>query len=131
MSEEAQQGNPLAEAQRAAENRTRYTFKVPPKARMRESDPTSVTLVEITMKEQQEATRTAQANKVQVGLEMLKFAVVEADGKPLSWKGNEREIWLDQVSPKVRTLLLQAFNHIHAPADEDEADFLASMTAQA
>lgn len=131
MSEEAQKGNPLAEAQRAAESRTRYTFKVPTKARMRETDPTSVTLVEVTLKEQQDATRVAEANKIPAGIEMLKHAVVEADGKKLTWANGEREVFIEQLSPKVRTLLLQAFNHIHSPADEDEADFLGSMTAQA
>lgn len=128
MSEVTGAGNPAGETLSA--HRTRYKFKIPEGARIKDTDPKEVVLVEVLLSEQKEATRVAEASKSAPGFELLKHAVVEVDGRPLTWAGDEKTRFVDGCSSRVRTLLLSAFTHIHSPTAEDEKDFLSSMAAQ-
>lgn len=133
MSDETQGGgNPVAEAVKQSANRTKYTFKVPEASRTWASDPSTITMVELTLNEEQQASKSARVKEDSVAYALAVRSLVGFDGKTLTWEGNEKERAVERCSPKVRALILQAFQKLHVPADKGEVDaFLDSMSAQA
>lgn len=107
-------------------SRPRFTFKVPESARLFPEDPTSVTLVPVTIEEEQMALKTSEANKTPLGHELAKMSVVAANGKALDWAGGERDSFFGKCSPPVRQLLMTAWSNVNVPKKEIEDDFLAS-----
>jgi hypothetical protein len=126
------QGQVQAEAARASAHRTEYVFTVPPTARVWSTDPGTITMVELTFNEEQAASQAAKSHGRNAIYSLATRSVVAFDGKPLTWEANERERAIESCGPKVRALILQAFQKLHAPEDKGEVDsFLESMTVQA
>lgn len=109
-----------------APSRPRFTFKVPESARLSQDDPTSVTLVPVTIEEEQMALRASEANKTPLGHELAKMSLVAANGKVLDWANGERDALFGKCSPQVRQLVLTAWSNVNVPKPEVEQDFLAS-----
>lgn len=112
--------------------RLKYDFTIPEKCRVREKDPTSVTLCEITSGEEEQAENIA-GEKSTAGkrlAEKIKFSLYAVDGKRVSHVDDEGTIYWDQWGSKVRRLLMMAFNEIHGTTDEDDDAFLKSKVVR-
>lgn len=101
----------------------RYTYKFPAAARLLETDPSSVTLVPLTLEQETHGNRLVEQSKN--FFDKILLAVVAVDGRTVNW--NEASSALDRMSPKVRDLIGRAYIHLHSPSDEESADFLGSV----
>lgn len=113
-----------------ADTRPRFTFEVPPKARLYETDPFQLTLTPLRVSDDLEATAIAAVsgyNAATLQLEQLRRSVVAVDGKPVDWSQPGGAEWIERTSPAVRELAIKAYNKIHTPAKDDADAFLASM----
>lgn len=114
--------NPAAAAAQLDTSRPRFTFRVPEETRSLPGDPSTVTLQMVTAGE--EAKIMESGGKTIVA---LRYSLVEADGKPISWDNGGRERFVEALSPKVRALLGLAYGKIHMPSDKSVDDFLGTM----
>jgi len=122
-------GNVMVEASAASASIPRYRFVIPDGARSRDTDPQSVVLQELTVSQEQAASRLGKEGAL-LGYELLKQSLVMVNDRPVTWKGGEKDRVIEGSSPRVRQLLLQAYGAVHSVADKDEKDFLASMSVQ-
>jgi hypothetical protein len=121
--------NPLSisgAAQTLAAQHPSYVFIIPATVRAWISDPTTVSLREITLAEEMSASQMASGG-FGFAYECLKHAVVSADGQPITWDEAGKERFLEGCSPRVRNLLVKAFSKLHEPAKKEEEDFFAEM----
>lgn len=110
--------------------RPRYSFTIPESARAFPSDPHQFIIVPITVSEEKQANEVAEGTKSPLIFELIKHAVVELDGRPLSWNGTERD-WIDRASPKVRELVFAAFAKVNKPDADEMKSFLDSLKMEA
>lgn len=116
--------------------RPRKTFVVPAKCRVFAADPSKVTLVPITAREEMDGARAAIARgggtDAALTHELCRRSVVAIDDKPINWGDagtTTAPEWIDATSPQFRRLLASAFLDVNRPNAADEADFLASGTS--
>jgi hypothetical protein len=92
-------------------------------------------VIELTVQEEMTSARMAGQDAVTVGIRNVMMAVRYITD---AQKGNQRELSLAdesaetfwaKMSPKVRTLLLQAYSRVHAPPPSAAEDFLGSCEA--
>lgn len=108
-------------------SRTKYTYNVPPTAEVATQ---TVTLVELTAEEEMMATRRARSDQIRLVFELVKASLIAIDGVELkSTDGSLDRVW-DKLHPKVRSFIMQAYNQVHAPRDEDVTTFLASRQVE-
>lgn len=128
------QASPLDPAQAAASRpkrqRPRFTYDIPKDVRTFEADPSTITLTPVTVEEEKMAIQAARANNTQVDHELLKLSLVEADGRPLDWAGGVRDDVFEGASPKVRQLMIEAWQDVNTPTREQTKSFLASRRAK-
>lgn len=110
--------------------RPRYTFTIPEAARAFPEDPHQFVMVPITVQEERDANLVADAAKTMVSYEYIKHAVIEVDGKALSWNGTGRD-WIERASPKVRELAVAAFARVNRSNEEEVKAFLAGVVVEA
>jgi hypothetical protein len=113
--------------------RPTYRFTIPEKARTFKTDPATFAMRPITAGEERRANEVAEGAKVPLAYELVRVAVCEVDGRPVSWDGREGSVspeWFDACSPKVRQLVMEAFASLNRPSEEDTAAFLASQTIE-
>lgn len=85
----------------------------------------------ITVAEESRANKISQSKggTGEFAYEVLKAAIIEVDGAPLTWDNGAKDIFIDSLSPRVRSLLLKAFERLHVPQESDLDDFFRSQTA--
>lgn len=91
-----------------------------------ETDPKTITLRQLTYAEELQALQAAENRKTSYQYEGAMRAVIEADGRPITWTNNEKETFFAGLSQAVRELVLRAFSKIALPTVRATADFLAS-----
>ena len=91
-----------------------------------DSDPTTVTLRQLTYAEELQALQAAETRRTSYQYEGAMRAVVAADGREITWTNNEKETFFSGLSQAVRELVLRAFTKIALPTVRATADFLAS-----
>jgi hypothetical protein len=104
----------------------RHTFTIPETAKEFASDPTTVVLRQLTYAEETQAFAAAELRKTSFNYEGAMRAMVEADGKAITWTNNEKEIFFSGLSNKVRDLVIRAFAKVALPTVGEANDFLAS-----
>lgn len=108
-------------------SRTKYTYNIPTGA---EVPTTSVTLVELTAEEEMMATKRSRNDPIRLAFELAKSSLINVDGVVLgAGDGSLDRVW-EKLHPKVRSFVMQAFNQIHAPREEDVSTFLASRQVE-
>ena len=95
-----------------------------------ETDPTSVTMRQLTFEEEQAALAASRLKNVDFSYEGAMRAVVAADGKPITWENDQKEQFFRGLSAQVRDLVVQGFQSISIPRSSQAADFLASETVE-
>ena len=105
----------------------RHTFTIPESEKGLATDPSSITLRELTYGEEMQAKRAAMnrgdANSID---ESAKRSIVAADGKLVTWEDEGIERFYGGLSQKVRELVQQGYVSISLPTDAGRAAFLAS-----
>ena len=104
----------------------RHTFTIPESAKELATDPTVVTLRQLTLDEEIQATTAAGVSGKPIIYESTMRAVVAADNVEITWTGDGKVRFFAGVSSKVRDLIIQAFGHISLPARKDSEAFLSS-----
>lgn len=98
-----------------------YTYKIPESAREWETDPKTVTIRSFPVGTELDA-MNALTNVNAMAYELLQRCTVRQDGKAVDQGTN----FIEQWSPKVRTLMTRAVNKRFLPTDKEVEDFLAS-----
>lgn len=90
------------------------------------TDPTTITLRQLTYAEELQALQAAETRKTSYQYEGALRSVVAADGRDITWTNNEKETFFAGLSQAVRELVLRGFSKIALPTVKATADFLAS-----
>ena len=90
------------------------------------TDPTTITLRQLTYAEELQSLQAAETRKTSYQYEGALRSVVSADGKEITWTNNEKETFFSGLSQAVRELVLRGFSKIALPTEKATADFLAS-----
>lgn len=117
-------------------SRPLITYTIPERFRQFPTDPTSVALRPLTVREELEAGKSALASSNPDGalsIELLRQSVFSVNGKQVDW-GTADPQWLEATSPRCREILLKAFLRVNRVTEskEDqaaEAAFFASEAA--
>ena len=110
-----------------ASDRVLFSFDIPETVK---GDVRSFGLVEITADEEILASRSAGGDKYRTAMELLKFAIREVNGKPVSIADGSADKALKGMLPKARQLLLAAYAEVHVPSEAESEDFLKTMRAR-
>lgn len=113
-----------------SDNRVRFTYTVP-EALARESGVSSVTMVHLTAMDEMGATKRAGMDAMRVAYELAKASLYALDGKGFSAVNSEKDIKWQAMHPKIRALVVQAYQRIHQPKEDDAVDFLGSEVVSA
>jgi hypothetical protein len=103
-----------------------HTFTIPESSRELPADPSTISLRQLTLGEEQQAMKAAEHRGVPFAYEGAMRALVAADGKELSWRDDQKPRFFGDVSDKVRELIIRGFNKVCMPTVKESADFLAS-----
>jgi hypothetical protein len=101
-----------------------HRFKVPKESG--EGTISSVGLVQLTITEEQQIGDAHAGKRTGLPLALAKATLVEVDGKAVTDANDSREIAWATMPPKVRSLVLMAYNKLHLPNDGDVDAFLLS-----
>ena len=101
-----------------------YTFVVPTKHAGRAK---KIGLVELTVHEELMAAKRAQGDSHRLAYELSMQALREIDGNPVSVGDGSAVKAFNDMGPKIRQLVMQAYVKIHAAEDDDAKDFLSSQ----
>lgn len=93
--------------------------------------PAKVGMRQLTAGEEIQVSRVGGFDLMKTQHEATKRSIVEIDGKKVDWgKGEVDELW-EACGPKVRTLLISAFNRISGATEEESNGFFDSMETRA
>lgn len=87
---------------------------------------TAIGLRTLTAEEELRASKAGRFDLMKANYEAVKLSIVEFDGKPVSNGEGAIDLFWNRVDPKVRSLLLQAYNKQTSPSVEETEDFFAS-----
>ena len=90
------------------------------------TDPTTVTLRQLTYAEELQALQASETRKTPYQYEGALRAIVAADGKEITWTNNEKETFFSGLSQACRELVLRGFSSIALPTVGATNAFLAS-----
>lgn len=86
--------------------------------------------VQLTSSEELQATKRSHNDMGRLAFEMAKQALVEVNGEKVNLRdGSSDAVW-NKMDPKVRTLAVAAFGHLHTPEEEDVNSFLKSQRVE-
>lgn len=106
-------------------------FEIPESSRTYPTDPKSVTMRPLTLREEMEAEKAAAAmggTRRAEAAELVRRMVVAVDDKPVDWgsTGPNGPEWYERCSPKVRDIIAGAYLPLNVPSEEERQAFLAS-----
>lgn len=104
----------------------KHAFTIPESVREFSTDPSSITIRQLTYAEETQAFAAAELRKTTFNYEGAMRSVVDADGKAITWTDNEKETFFAGLSNKVRDLVIRAFAKVALPTVREASDFLAS-----
>lgn len=109
------------------------TYTLPESARKEVADyemPTKIGMRALSADEELQAHRVGRAEYMRTQYDATKRSIAEFDGKAASYANGEVDKFWERCGPKVRSLLLQAYNRATSPVQEDEQSFFASAEIQ-
>lgn len=111
-------------------SRVVYAYTIP-KRIAKEAGVQSIGLIELTAREEMLAAKRSNGEQFNLAHSLVTSSLHMVNDVEVSiGDGSADRAW-ETMNPKVRNLVLQAFADIHAPEDEDTADFLASRQVKA
>jgi len=91
---------------------------------------TSIGLVELTASEELMATKRAGQDAFKLAYELAKQSLVEVNEQPVGLADGSVDKAFNEMGAKLRNLVLTAYAKLHAPNEEDSADFLRGGTVR-
>lgn len=104
-----------------------YTYTVPES--LGDVGARSVGLVELNAGEELMAAKRAMNNPIQLAYELAKEALRAIDGRPLSLGDGSTDVAWGAMCPKLRNLVMAAYNDLHSPEAAEVKGFLKSRQA--
>lgn len=86
----------------------------------------SIGLRVLTAEEELRASKAGRFDLNRINYEAVKLSIAEFDGKAIGNAEGEIDKFWNRVDPKVRSLLLQAYNKLTSPSLEETASFFGS-----
>lgn len=111
---------PLTKRERAL-----YVFDVPDKL-AHEVGIASVGIVELTTEEELMATRRAGNDPIRLAYELARQALVQVNGKTVTLADGSADKAWESAHPKLRGMLMRAYNEVNQPTNTDVDSFLKS-----
>jgi hypothetical protein len=102
----------------------KYRYLIPKSSRMKDADPSSVTLIELTLAQDLGAATALETDP----FAKIKMAIFAVNDKPLDWVSGGADRFFESVSAKVREHLVQAFIDVNQTSATEKESFLASKT---
>lgn len=103
--------------------RVKYEYTVPPSV---SEDIKTFAIHELTSDDELMATKRSRNEVARLAYELAKASLAEVNGKPVSLgDGSADKAW-DDMPPKLRSFVTQAYAECHVPSDEETADFRKS-----
>jgi hypothetical protein len=108
----------------AEKDRTIHTFTIP--ASLAHHDTKTVGLVELSTEEEMMAQKRAPNDVARMTYELTKASLREVNGKRVSLGDGSADRAWSSMHPKVRTLVVTAYNNLHNPSPDESRDFFSS-----
>jgi hypothetical protein len=106
-----------------------HVFKVPEKLQKLVKVKT-VSLYELSVEEEIMATGRAGQNLLQITYRCAEQALAAIDSRPVSLSDGTADVAYAKMHPKLRQLVVRAYNAIHNPEKDELDDFLGSQLAE-
>lgn len=103
-----------------------HTFTVPESLRNgNDPNPAKIGMQQLNADQELMASKSGKFDYMKAQYAACKLSIVEFDGKRLPPDETVDVFW-DKADPKLRSLLLQAYNKLSSPSDEEDAAFFKS-----
>jgi hypothetical protein len=106
-----------------------YTYTIPESLRT-EGGPSSLGLSLLTVDQELTASKIGRFDTMKTQYEAAKMAIAQADGKDVMNGDGAIDVLWEKVGPKMRALVLQAYNEISSANGEEEAAFFKSRSVK-
>lgn len=90
----------------------------------------SISLIELTAEEEVSAADRASSNKQRFAYELIKAFIVEVNGSPVTLADGSADSVLQNMSPKLRSLLTEQYARMHTATKKEEEDFFKSEVVE-
>ena len=111
----------------AKRNRAVYEYSIPESLGGGKAGiPLKVGLVQLTAEQELMASKIGRFDMTKAQYTAAKLSIVEMDGKPTDQADGGIDSFWDKCDPRVRSLMLQAYNKLSSPSKEEEESFFAS-----
>jgi len=121
------ESNPLKQFDEVKKHRVVREFTLPESLIGKDSiGPRKVALRQLSADEELMASKIGRFDIMRAQYAAAKLSIVELDGKPVHYADTVLEAFWERSDPRVRSLLLQAYNRLSSPTKEEEEDFFGS-----
>lgn len=104
-----------------------YTYNIPKSLRgEEEAGPSSIGLTQLTAGQELTAAKIGRFDLTAQQYAAAKLSIVQLNGKPINNNEGDVDKFWDKCDPKLRSLIMQAYNRLTTPAKEDEESFFTS-----
>lgn len=123
---QAEPGDFVAETAPTGPARPMHWYQVPESLRTGTTGKVieSITITEVTVRDEQLAMRVAGADETKRGFELIKMSLVEVNDQPCSYADGTADAWVSEMRPPLRELLILAYAEHHRPKEAEQAVFL-------
>lgn len=108
------------------DNRPRTTYTVPESMRDASKQPAKVSFRQLTADEELTASKAGKFDVMRSQYEAVKLSIVAVDGKPVSVADGTVDSFWEHADPRLRSLLIDAYNRLSSPTREESASFFKS-----
>jgi hypothetical protein len=108
------------------DSRARTTYTIPEELRDASKRPETVSLRLLTSDEELQASRAGKFDIMKSQYEATKLMIVALDGKPVSVADGSVDSFWERADPRVRNLLIEAYNRLSSPTRGQQDDFFKS-----
>lgn len=111
--------------------RETITYTIPESLRDSETKrPSNVTMRALTADEELTASRLGRFDVMKSQYAATKLSIVALDGAPVSTADGSTDAFWERSDPRLRSLILQAYNKLSSPTQAEEDAFFKSATAR-
>lgn len=114
-----------AVAEKAVIKRTMHTFTVP-ETLVAEVGVAKISVSELTAEEEMMATRRSGGDQVRLVWELAKESLRRIDDMPVSTGNGTVDAHWNRMHPKLRQMVIGAYNSVHSPDRDESKAFLGS-----
>jgi hypothetical protein len=105
-----------------------HTYTIPESLRSAPNgspSPTKIGMQQLNADQELMASKTGRFDYMKAQYAAAKLSIVEFDGRKVDPDGTV-DIWWDKADPKLRSLVLQAYNKLSSPSTEEDESFFGS-----